>query len=404
MTTTTTTTINHNKIEVADVMRRFGPAYLERFGERMLPSHRRAIQDIMACRTAALGGHAWHCEACDKTFYVYHGCRNRSCPACHTRQTQEWLEARAAELLPCPYYHVTVTIPEGLRAVVRSNQQAAYGMLMKTAAEAVLELAADPRHVGGLAGILAVLHTWTGRMDYHPHVHMLVTGGGAEVDEAGAVLWRPPRAGFFVPVRALSRLVRGKLHAALARSHPELYAQIPQQVWKSEWVVNCLYWGQGEKAVLEYLARYVFRVAVTNRRIVAMDEETVTFRWKDRDAGCWRTCRVAGQEFIRRFLQHVLPQGFHKVRYYGLWNPGKRELAAQARAGLELAALLRGQGPGDQTVAATGPEGEPATDACDGANGDEAVESTPVCPHCHGRKVRHLRELHPERRGRRPDP
>ena len=397
MTTTTTT------IEVADVLRRFGPAYLERFGERMLPSHRRAIQDIMDCRTAQMGGHAWHCEECDKTFYVYHGCRNRSCPACHTRQTQEWLEKRQAELLPCPYFHVTITIPEELRALFRSNQRDTYDLLMRAAAAAVLELAADRRHMGALAGILAVLHTWTAKMDYHPHVHLLVTGGGAELDEAGNLVWRETRRDFFVHARLIARLVRGKLRAALARDHPALHAQIPKAVWKGDWVADCRLWGQGEQAVLDYLARYVFRVAVTNRRIVGMDEKSVTFRWKDRDAGCWRTCRLAGQEFIRRFLQHVLPQGFHKVRYYGLWNPGKRELAAKARAGLELAALLRGQGPGDHAVAATGPEDEPATDACKGAAGGEDAESTPVCPHCRGRKVRHLWELRRGGRGRRPD-
>lgn len=403
MTTTT-------KIEVADVMRRFGPAYLDKFGQRLLPSHRRAIQDIIACRTAQMGGHAWHCEACDKTFYVYHGCRNRSCPACHTRQTQEWLEKRAAELLPCPYYHVTVTIPDDLRALFRSNQHDAYDLLLRAAAAAVLELAADRRHAGGLAGLLAVLHTWTARMDYHPHVHLLVTGGAAEQGEAGEVIWHPTRKGFFVHAKLVSRLVRGKLRAALARDHPALYARIAKEVWKRDWVADCRYWGQGEKAVLEYLARYVFRVAVTNRRIVAMDEETVTFRWKDRDAGCWRTCRLGGQEFIRRFLQHVLPQNFHKVRYYGLWNPVKRELAAKVRAGLDLAAVLSGGGPSTSAAsatAATEPEGEPVASPCEGANDDGEEDGSaqpPVCPHCRSRKVRHLREIRRGWRGRMSDP
>jgi hypothetical protein len=401
---TTTLNATADKIEVADVMRRFGPDYLERFGGRMLPSHRQAIQDIMDCRTAHLGGHAWHCQDCDKTFYVYHGCRNRSCPACHTRQTQEWLEKRQAELLPCPYYHVTVTIPEELRAVFRANQREAYDLLMRAAAEAVLELAADRRHMGALAGVLAVLHTWTARMDYHPHVHLLVSGGGAELDEAGQLVWRETRRDFFVHARLIARLVRGKLRAALAKGYSALHAQIPREVWKRDWVADCRLWGQGERAVLDYLARYVFRVAVTNRRIVGMDAETVSFRWKDREAGCWRTCRVAGQEFLRRFLQHVLPQGFHKVRYYGLWNPGKRELAAAARAGLELAALLRGQGPGASAAVATGPQGEPATDACQGAGcGEEEEAWAPSCPHCRSRKVRHLWELRRGGRTRWPD-
>lgn len=385
-------------IEVADVLRQFGPGYLDKFGGRMLPSHRRAIQDIMACRTAALGGHLWHCEECGQTFYVYHGCRNRSCPACHTRQTQEWLAARTAELLACPYYHLTVTIPEGLRAVFRANQLLAYGLLMKTAAAAVLELAADPRYVGALVGLLAVLHTWTGRMDYHPHVHLLATGGGAQEDESGKVLWRPSGEDFFVPVRALSRLVRGKLHAVMARDHPQLHAQIPPKVWKNEWVANCLYWGQGESAVLDYLARYVFRVALTNRRIVAMDQETVTFRWKDRKGKCWRTCRLDGEEFLRRFLQHVLPRGFHKVRYYGLWNPGKRELAAKVRVGLELAALGGGGHPPAEAVVGVADEPEA------GAAGEEGSAQPPACPHCRSRKVRYIRQIRPTSLRRAPDP
>jgi hypothetical protein len=268
-----------------------------------------------------------------------------------------------------------------------------------------LELAADRRHVGGLAGILAVLHTWTARMDYHPHVHMLVTSGGVQVEEAGDVLWREGREGFFIPVRALSRLVRGKLRAALARDHPELFAQIPNKVWKSEWVTDCRYWGQGEKAVLDYLARYVFRVAVTNRRIVAMDGETVSFRWKDRKAKCWRTCRVGGEEFIRRFLQHVLPQGFHKVRYYGLWNPGKRELAAKVRTGLELAAALRADGQPPSVALAEAAAG-PTDEACDATDdgGEDGSAQTPACPHCRSRKVRHIREIRPGPPGRAPNP
>lgn len=299
-------------------------------------------------------------------------------------------------------YSCGLRIAEGLRAVFRASQQIAYGLLMKTAAQALVELAADPRHVGALAGILAVMHTWTARMDYHPHVHMLATGGGAGLDEAGGVIWRQARAGFFVPVRALSRLVRGKLRAALTRDHPQLYAQIPAEVWKREWVVNCLYWGQGERAVLEYLARYVFRVAVTNRRIVALDEETVTFRWKDRKAGCWRTCRVSGQEFLRRFLQHVPPPGFHKVRYYGLWHPGKRGLAAQVRAGLELAAVLSGTDTLAQPV--TTPAGGEAAEEAGASAQSEGQAAVPACPHCASRQVHYLRELRPVNAVRMPDP
>jgi predicted Zn-ribbon and HTH transcriptional regulator len=389
-------------LEMADVMRRFGPAYLEKHGERMLPSHRQAIRDILNCRTAALGGHAWRCQDCERTFFVYHGCRNRSCPACHSRQIQEWLEARQAELFDCPYYHITVTVPEGLRAIFRSNQRLCYDLLMKTAAEAVLELAGDSRQLGALVGILAVLHTWTTRMDYHPHVHLLVTGGGA--DPQGE-FWRPSRPGFLVPTPALWKLVRGKLRSVLERDHPELYAQIPVKVWVNRWVADCRHWGRGEKAVLEYLARYVFRVALTNRRIVAMDEQTVTFRWKDRKAKCWRTQRVSGEEFLRRFLQHVLPKGFNKVRYYGLWHPARRKLAAKVRAAMYLQAVLQGENPAPNTATRLDPNSPDDASGHQG-DGDEdgAPDKEPACPHCKSRKVHYLGEVPPDWRRRLMDP
>ena len=321
-------------LEVADVFRQFGPSYLEAFGERLLPSHRRALKDITACRTAGMGGHAYTCEDCGKPFYVYHGCRNRSCPACHTRQTQQWLDARTAELLPCPYYHVTVTVPAPLRDVLRSNQSDGYHVLMKAAADAVLTLCRDKRYMGATPAILAVLHTWTAAMDYHPHVHLLVSGGGVGHDGAS---WRQAKHPYLVPVRALSRLVRGKFRNALKKERPDLEAQLPASLWAREWVAWCKPWGQGETAVLDYLARYVHRIAITNRRLLAMDERTVTFRYKDRKQGRWRTITVTGHEFIRRFLQHVLPKGFHKVRYYGLWHPAQRAPRENARRALALA-------------------------------------------------------------------
>ena len=321
-------------IEVADVLRRFGPSYLDAFGERLLPSHRRAIEDITACRTAAMGGHAYACEDCGKRFYVYHGCRNRSCPACHTRQTQQWLDARTVELLPCPYYHVTVTVPAQLRALLRSNQCDGYGLLMKAAADAVIALCRDKRYLGATPAVLAVLHTWTAAMHYHPHVHLLVSGGGIAAHGAA---WCEAKHPFLLPVRALSRLVRGKFHDALKKARPDLEAKLPASVWTREWVAWCKRWGQGQTAVLDYLARYVHRIAITNRRILEMDERTVTFRYKDRKHGLGRTTTVSGHEFIRRFLQHVLPKGLHKVRYYGLWHGAKRHQRDNARRTLLLA-------------------------------------------------------------------
>src|SRR4051812_19547749 len=285
-------------IEVADVFRRFAADYLSahdagKTGASMLPSHRRAITDILACRTEALGGHLWRCDQCGAEVFAYHSCKNRSCPKCHTDQTERWLEARKLEMLPTPYFHVTITVPEELRAVLRANQRDGYALLMKAAAEAIIELARDPRFVGATVGVLAVLHTWTQQLLYHPHVHCLVSGG---VSQDGCH-WLPARKSFLVPVKALARLVRGKLRAAFQKSRPDLI--IPEAVWSTAWIVHCTAWGEGEQAVLDYLARYVFRIAITNSRIVGLDDHGVTLRYKKRKSNRWRTCRITGAEFIR---------------------------------------------------------------------------------------------------------
>jgi hypothetical protein len=320
-------------IEIAEVFRRFAGDYRSGHGASMLPSHQRAIADILACRTEALGGHLWRCEQCRAEVFSYHSCKNRNCPKCHTDQTERWLQARQAEMLPTSYFHVTITVPEELRAVLRANQRDGYALLMKAAAESIIELARDPRFVGGTVGVLAVLHTWTQQLLYHPHVHCLVTGGGISEDGQH---WHPARQTFLVPVKALAKLVRGKLRAAFNRSRAAELVLPDAAVWLKPWVVHCTVWGEGEQAVLDYLARYVFRVAITNSRIVGLDDNSVTIRYKKRQSNRWRTCRIAGTEFIRRFLQHVLPKGLHKVRYFGLWHPSKRDLAARARLRLLL--------------------------------------------------------------------
>lgn len=313
-------------IEIAEVFRRFASAYQSAHGTSMLPSHQRAITDILACRTEALGGQLWRCNQCRAEVFSYHSCKNRSCPKCHTDQTERWLEARKVEMLPTPYFHVTITVPEELRAVLRANQRDGYALLMKAAAEAIIELARDPRFVGATVGVLAVLHTWTQQLLYHPHVHCLVTGGGVSADGRQ---WHPARQAFLVPVKALAKLVRGKLRAMFRKSRPDLV--LPEAAWSKPWVVHCTVWGEGEQAVLDYLARYVFRVAMTNSRIVGLDDHGVTLRYKKRKSNRWRTCRITGEEFLRRFLQHVLPKGLHKVRYFGLWHPAKHALVARAR-------------------------------------------------------------------------
>jgi hypothetical protein len=206
-------------IEVADVFRRFAADYLSAHGASMLPSHRRAIEDILDCRTAALGGQVWRCDACGTEVFSFHSCGNRSCPKCHTAQTQEWLEHRWAEMLPVPYFHITVTVPAELREVLRANQRDGYAALMQASAAAIIELARDPRYVGGTVAVLAVLHTWTQQLNLHPHVHCLVSGGGISED---ASTWHPARRNFLVPIKALAKLVRGKFRALLQRKCPEL--------------------------------------------------------------------------------------------------------------------------------------------------------------------------------------
>jgi len=366
-------------IEVADVFRRFAADYLSAHGASMLPSHRRAIEDILNCRTAALGGQVWRCDQCGTEIFSYHSCRNRSCPKCHTAQTQEWLERRRAEMLPVPYFHITITVPEELREVLRANQRHGYGVLMRASAAAIIELARDPRYVGGTVGVLAVLHTWTQQLNLHPHVHCLVSGGGISED---ASTWHPARRKFLVPIKALAKLLRGKFRAMLRQKCPDLI--IPGAVWHKRWIFHVTAWGSGEQAVLDYLARYVFRVALTNTRIVSLDDETVTIQYKERKTGRSRTCRLSGQEFMRRFLQHVLPRGFHKVRYFGLWHPAQRHNATRVRQMLQLHATTKFDPPPDFVVPPLVPSGaEPAPSI-----------NPQTCPHCQGRLI-FIRSLSP---------
>jgi len=369
-------------LELADILRQFGPAYLERFSGRMPPSHAKVLSDIQQCRTEAKGGHLYQCARCGKPVYVYHACRNRHCPACHRDQIQTWLEQRTAELLPCDYFHVTVTVPETLRPVFRSQQKRMYALLVKTASESLIQLASDPRHLGARVGILAVLHTWTGNLTYHPHVHLLVTGGGVDKDNQ----WISCKNKYLVPVRALSKLIRGKFAARLRRSDPDLYRQVDPKTWSQDWVVHSLHYGQGEPVVLNYLARYVFRIAITNHRLLRMDQTHVTFRYKDRKGGRWVTSRIEGSEFIRRYLQHVLPKGFHKVRYYGIWHPSHAHHVRTLVRSMTLAALLSGR-----PLPPTQKEDPPTTG------------SKLKCPHCGSDQLILLKQL-PRPRARSPSP
>ncbi|MFH1920537.1 MAG: transposase [Planctomycetota bacterium] len=314
-------------VELADVVRRFGPKYTSQYGHLMMPSQKRALADIAACCTSELGGRLYRCHDCDQSFWRFHCCRNRACPKCHATQTQQWLEKRQTELLPCDYFHGVATVPSQLHDAFRRDQKFMYGLLMRVAAEALKEICAKKRHLGALPGLLSVLHTSNAQLGYHPHAHMLITGGGISPDGEN---WEPARGEFLVPVAVLSKKIAAKFRDALKKQKPDLFANIPAAVWKREWVSFLKHYGHGNDAVLNYLSRYVFRTAISNARILAVDQTHVTFRYKDRGNDTWRTMRLGGVEFLRRFLQHVLPRGFHKVRYYGLWHASKRDLASRA--------------------------------------------------------------------------
>lgn len=349
--------------ELADVFRRYAGAYLEKFGDRLLPSHRRAIQDLLECRTEAMGGHLFRCDHCGHEHYSYHSCSNRSCPKCHRKHTEKWLERRREELLPVRYFHVVFTVPQELRATVRRHQRKLYGILMKAAARALIKLAADPHYVGGLVGVLAVLHTWTRALAYHPHAHCLVPAGGVSAD---GTQWWPARTTYLVPAKALALIFRGMFKKELLKELPDL--DIPDSVWRTKWVVECKPAIQGTEKVLNYLARYVHRIAITNNRILSIDDGKVAFRYKDSRDDRWKTMTLAANEFIRRFLQHVLPKGFHKVRYYGLWNPGKRRQLRQVQL------LLASEAPD--------PPEPPEPQDCPHGGNHAPAGSDLRCPYC----------------------
>lgn len=350
--------------EVADVFRLHGATYRARRGHALSPAQGRAMRDIQACRTAYFGGHLKQCDHCGRKVYAYHSCGNRHCPKCHGVQTARWLEKWRARLLPCPHYLLTFTLPAELRPLALAHPRKVYGLLMRCAAAALQKLASDPRYLGGRLGCLAVLHTWTRALLYHPHVHLLATGGGLSPDGQ----WLQPRnPAFLVPVRALSLLFRARMCAALQKAG--LLERVPPRVWTKPWVVHCQPAGSGRR-VLDYLGRYVFRVALPNSRLESIDETRVTFRYRDNRTQHTRRLTLRGPDFIDRFLQHVLPRGCAKVRYYGIWSGSCRRKLDRARA------LLNPLHPSSTTPTSHSLAGAPPSHTPAPA----AILS--ACPHC----------------------
>jgi hypothetical protein len=365
-------------LEVADVFRGHGPAWRQANAGHVSLDQLKVMSAIESCRTAALGGHVARCEDCAYTTIAYNSCRNRHCPKCQGVAARVWLAEREAELLPVPYFHVVFTLPAAISDIAYQNKAVIYNLLFKASAETMLTIAADPKHLGARVGITAVLHTWGSALTHHPHVHMIVPGGGISLD---GTRWVSSRPGFFLPVRVLSRLFRRLFLERLTAAHKQLqffgnhaplanaqaFATYLAPLHKTEWVVYSKRPFGGPQAVLAYLARYTHRVAISNSRLIACDQQGVTFRWKDyriegRDR--YKVMTLVTDEFIRRFLIHVLPRGFHRIRHYGLLaKPACADNIARAH---ELLAVPRRQA-------------EPAG----GTDGSDPHS----CPHCGGRMI-----------------
>jgi len=372
--------VSRPALEVADIFRSHGSVWRQAHAGHVSLEQLKVMSAIERCRTAALGGHVARCEDCAYTTIAYNSCRNRHCPKCQGAAAKQWLADREAELLPVPYYHVVFTLPGPIADIAYQNKAVIYDLLFKVSAETILTIAADPKHLGGRIGITSVLHTWGSAMTHHPHVHMIVPGGGIPPDGQHWVSCRP---GFFLPVRVLSRLFRRLFLKALSAAHAagrlsffgndvhladaQSFTALLAPLRKAEWVVYSKRPFGGPQAVLAYLSRYTHRVAIANSRLIAFDQQSVTFKWKDyriegRDR--YKHMTLAINEFIRRFLIHVLPKGLHRIRHYGLFAKGaSAHNITHAR----------------QLLAAAKPQGQPTTATAD--------PSKPSCPCCGGRMI-----------------
>ncbi len=340
------------KLEVADIFRRYGETYRQKHGASLSTAQRRVMTAIEVCRTAALGGHLERCDSCPHERPCYDSCRDRHCPKCQSLARAEWVEKRKTEVLDCQYFHVVFTLPEDIAALAYQNKDLVYGILFRSTAETLSTIAADPKHLGAEIGFFAVLHSWGQNLLFHPHLHCVVPGGGISPD---STRWLPCRPGFFLPVRVLSRLFRrffltylqkafdaGQLRffSSLEALHdPEDFARYLNPIRKQEWVVYAKPPFAGPQQVVDYVGRYTHRVAISNHRLVEIEEDgQVKFQWRDyRDHNQQKTMTLSAEEFIRRFLLHVLPRGFHRIRYYGfLGNRYRKEKLEHCRQLLNM--------------------------------------------------------------------
>jgi hypothetical protein len=373
-------------LEVADIFRNHGAAWRRANAGHVSLDQLKVMSAIERCRTAALGGHVARCEDCAHTVIAYNSCRNRHCPKCQGAAAKEWLAEREAELLPVPYFHVVFTLPGPIAGIAYQNKAVIYDLLFKAAAEATLTIANDRKHLGARIGITAVLHTWGSALTHHPHVHMIVPGGGLSDDGERWIACRPT---FFLPVRVLSRLFRRLFLKMLTMAHEadrlaffgdnlaltdkRAFAAFLAPLRKAEWVVYAKKPFGGPHAVLAYLSRYTHRVAISNRRLISVDDNGVTFKWKDyriEGPGRYKTMTLPTHEFIRRFLIHVLPKRFHRIRHYGLFANNNR--AANVARARKLLAV---------------PSPSKAAETPEATTADEPRVLPRPCPCCGGRMI-----------------
>ncbi len=371
-------------LEVADVFRGEASGFLQRYGSTLSVQQKRVLADIQACRTAAMGGHVRTCDHCRHREIAYNSCRNRHCPKCQAMARAEWLKQREAELLPVPYFHVVFTLPAEVGALASQNKRLLYGMLFEAASQTLMQVAANPRHLGAAEiGLLAVLHTWGQNLMHHPHLHCVVSGGGLSADRTRWIATKPY---YFLPVKVLSRVFRNKYRALLQKAFergeiaffgelqpladPKIFRRYLDAVTRGEWVVYAKPPFGSPSCVLKYLARYTHRVAISNRRLLGYRDGRVTFRYKDYARGSQsRVMTVTAGEFIRRFLLHVLPEGFMRIRHYGYLANRHRQQR------LELCRRLLGSAAATETPA----DAAPAQTA---SSEQEGEESSPCCPIC----------------------
>jgi hypothetical protein len=392
-----TATVERPALEVADILRAHGAQFQDKSAALLSPAQRKAVRDLARCRTAALGGHVERCLDCGHERIAYNSCRNRHCPKCQARTRARWLAAQAEHLLPVEYYHLVFTLPAELSDLAMANPTVLYDLLFQAAAGAIRVVAANPKRLGAVPGLLLVLHTWGQTLQHHPHVHGVVTGGGLSCNASGWIdaspRWLSCRPGFFLPVKVLSRVFRGKYLAELRQAHaqgklrffgkltplvrPAAFQAFLRPLHEKDWVVYAKRPFGGPAQVLKYLARYTHRVAISNHRLVTLEDGRVTFQYKDyADEHKPKTMTLDACEFLRRFVTHVLPSGFTKVRHYGLLaNRFRAERLATCRRLLLVTTVLEGLGGSDAGEAIAV---EPIRERCCANCGGRRLECLPL--------------------------